>query len=225
MDRIAVFARRPFEGRVKTRLSPALPPRLAVALYQGMLRDALDAAEACGADDRWLFWAEATGPNFAPRRWNENTQPEGDLGARLEHAFAALFAPRSRVVITGADCPLLDSAQLHAAFAALDRADVVIGPANDGGYTLIGLREPRPELFRGVDWGTDAVLSQTRARAELLGLRVETLASLDDLDTPGDLARLVARLAFAPGAIAPNTWRALSSMGLLPEPRPRRSMR
>src|SRR6476646_6135169 len=103
MDRIAVFARRPIEGRVKTRLSPALPAQLAVALYQGMLRDALDAAEACGADDLWLFWAEATGPNFAPRRWHESFQPEGDLGTRIEQAFGSLFAPHSRVVITGAD--------------------------------------------------------------------------------------------------------------------------
>ncbi len=216
MDRIAVFARRPLEDRVKTRLSPALPARLAVALYNGMLRDALDAAEACGADERWLFWAEPVGPSFAPRQWRESIQPEGDLGARLEHAFDTLFTPRSRAVIMGADCPRLDSARIHAAFAALDRADVVLGPATDGGYTLIGLAAPAPGLFQGVKWSTDAVLAQTLASARDLGLKIETLPPLDDLDTPNDLARLVAALAFAPAAVAPNTRRALTSMGLLP---------
>jgi rSAM/selenodomain-associated transferase 1 len=216
MDRIAVFARRPLEGRVKTRLSPALPARLAVALYNGMLRDALDAAEACGADEQWLFWAESVGPSFAPRRWRESIQPEGDLGARLEHAFDTMFTPRSRAVIIGADCPRLDSARLHAAFAALNRAEVVLGPATDGGYTLIGLREPAPGLFHGVDWSTGAVLAQTLAKARGLGLRIEVLPPLDDIDTPDDLARLVATLAFAPPAVAPNTSRALASMGLLP---------
>jgi len=216
MDRIAVFARRPLEGRVKTRLTPALSPRLAVALYQGMLRDALNAAETCGADERWLFWAEATGPSFAPRGWREAIQSDGDLGERLEHAFDTMLTPHSRAVIIGADCPLLDGAKLWKAFAALDRVDVVLGPATDGGYTLIGLRKPAPDLFRGVDWSTDAVLAQTLAGARTLGLRVETLAALDDLDTPDDLARLVATLAFAPASIAPNTWRALLSMGLLP---------
>lgn len=214
MDRIAVFARRPLEGRVKTRLSPALPTRLAVALYNGMLRDSLNAAEKCGADERWLFWAEPVGPSFAPRGWHENFQPEGDLGARLEHAFDSLFTPRSRAVIMGVDCPRLDSARLHAAFAALDHADVVLGPATDGGYTLIGLSAPAPGLFRGVKWSTDAVLAQTLAIARDLKLRVETLPPLEDIDTPDDLARLVAALAFAP--VAPNTSRALASMGLLP---------
>jgi rSAM/selenodomain-associated transferase 1 len=216
MDRIAVFARRPLEGRVKTRLSPALPPYLAVSLYQGMLRDALNAAETCGADERWLFWAEPTGPSFAPRGWKEAIQSDGDLGERLESAFDSLLTPRSRALIIGADCPQLDGAKLWKAFRALDRVDVVLGPATDGGYTLIGLREPAPGLFRGVEWSTGTVLAQTIACARDLRLRIETLAALDDLDTPDDLARLVATLAFAPASIAPNTWRALLSMGLLP---------
>lgn len=221
MRRIALFARRPVPGRVKSRLSPALPPALACDLYRALLADALTAASDCGAGARIVYWAdeaaEGAAPFEPPYGWDAASQRGADLGERLERAFHELLpTPADAAVVIGADCPSLNSATLRAAFAALDRADVVLGPASDGGYTLIGLRRPAPRLFRGVAWGTGEVLAQTLQRAEAGRLRVERLETLDDLDTPDDLARLVARVAVEPGAIGARTREALAGMSLLP---------
>lgn len=116
-------------------------------------------------------------------------QAEGNLGDRLIHAVEAGFADGGRAaVVIGADCPDLDNALLARAFEALREKELVIGPALDGGYYLIGLRQPRAELFRGIDWGSEHVLRQTLAIANRLGLSVFTLPPLTDIDRPEDLA-------------------------------------
>jgi hypothetical protein len=199
-DTILLFARHPVAGRVKTRLSPALPPALAAALYAAMLADTLAAVAGCGAARRELWWADEASaeslpvtvpPDFAQRR-----QGAGDLGARLSEASAAaLDAPGARVAIIGSDAPALTAGHLDAAFAALDAHDVVLGPASDGGYWLIALSRPAPELFKGMAWSTASVLRETRERAERAGLSVALIETLSDLDTPADVARLMGRVA------------------------------
>jgi rSAM/selenodomain-associated transferase 1 len=219
MRRLALFARAPVEGRVKTRLSPALPPALARDLYAGMLADALDAVAGARADERFLYWAEGLeAAQFpVPPGFIERAQAAGDLGARLAAAFTELLAAGdARAAIVGADAPELDARYLDRALTALDRADVVLGPAADGGYSLIGLRHPTPALFEGVDWSTPAVLEQTITRAHATGLSVATLDALDDIDTPADLARWIGGRVAGDPARAPHTRAALARMGLLP---------
>jgi rSAM/selenodomain-associated transferase 1 len=218
MNHVTVFARPPLPGRVKSRLSPALPAALAARLYGALLADALAAAAACGADARAIAWSDAEGAMAPPPGFSAYTQAPGDLGARLAHAFQrALATPASRAVIVGSDCPTLRSAQLDAAFAALARHDVVVGPASDGGYWLLGLAQPAPGLLRDVPWSTDAVCATTLERAAALGLRVARLETLADLDTPADLAALVGECARGcENACGPRTHEALRGMGLLP---------
>lgn len=221
MRHILVFARRPVPGRVKTRLSPALPADLACALYRGMLRDALDAAAGCAAGERRLYWDEPDGGAEppVPAGIEPRVQSGADLGARLANAFAeALGAPGDRAVAIGADCPGLAPGRLEAAFAGLEGHDLVVGPAGDGGYYLLGLARRSPGLFAGVEWSTPRVLDQTLARARDAGLTVRTLGRLDDLDTPADLARWLAAATVTPPAHARHTLAALRGMGLLPPP-------
>jgi hypothetical protein len=116
-------------------------------------------------------------------------QVGNDLGARMQHAFEAAGAP---LVLIGTDCPQLAPPDLAAAAAALAANDVVIQPATDGGYVLIGLARPQPALFESIDWGGPQVLRQTQARIATIGLRCALRPTLDDLDTPADLQRALA---------------------------------
>jgi rSAM/selenodomain-associated transferase 1 len=217
MRRVALFARVPEPGRVKSRLSPALPPAASAALYRGMLLDALDAVRDAPADQRFVYWADRGDPGLSaglvPR-----AQSEGDLGARIAAAFGELLAaPGDSAVIAGADCPQLSGGVIDRAFGGLGGADVVLAPARDGGYGLIGLARAAPGLFRGIAWGGDRVLEQTRERAASLGLMVARLDPLDDVDTPADVCRLVAWAATDAGPRGRHTRAALRELGLLPQ--------
>jgi rSAM/selenodomain-associated transferase 1 len=118
-------------------------------------------------------------------------QGAGDLGARMLRAFRERLAGEgSRAVIIGTDCPSLDAATIASAFAALEDHDLVVGPALDGGYYLVGLQAPQPVLFRDMPWGTARVLSETLERAAAAGLSVARLQPLADVDRPEDLAPL-----------------------------------
>ncbi len=204
MNHLVVFARWPEPGRVKTRLIPALTPEEACEVHRELVAEALLAAAAVSVGARVLAWADAPAdvpplPGFTLR-----DQGPGDLGARLERAFTELMAkPGDRVVVMGTDCPDLRASQLEAAFEELVTHDLVLGPARDGGYYLIGLRRPIPRLFHGIPWGTHRVLAQTLERAG--GLRVSQLEALDDVDTPADLARWRASGAGQADASKPGT--------------------
>jgi len=189
---LAVFAKAPAPGRVKTRLRPALDDEQAARLAAAFVRDTLHKAARLGppvtvyyAGDRALLTPLAP-PDV---RWAE--QGGGDLGARM----ARVPAP---CLILGADSPHLPLPLLRAALAALPLYDVVLGPAEDGGYYLIGLRAPQPALFEEVAWSTGEVLAQTLARADALGLAVHQTPPWYDLDTPADLHRLARDLEAVP---------------------------
>jgi rSAM/selenodomain-associated transferase 1 len=220
MRRLALLARWPAPGEVKTRLSPALPAALACDLYRAMLEDAIAAIAGAEAEQRFVYGSGAPAPREGlpvPPGFRVREQAGRDLGERIEHAFADLIvAPDDRAAVIGADCPALDAAMLDDALAALASHDVVLGPARDGGYYVIGLGRQAPELFRGIEWSTARVLDQTLGRAAQAGLTVALLPPLDDLDTPEDLVRWIAIRARggppAPGALD----RALRAIGLLP---------
>lgn len=168
-----------------------------------------------------LFWAASDEPPAElalPEAIAVSHQRGSDLGERLASAFVELLSgPVDRAVVMGSDCPDLGPALLGEAFTALGDRDLVLGPTRDGGYYLVGLRQPTPDLFEGVSWGTDQVLTQTLERAERLGLGVGRLAVLDDIDTPEDLVRLVARRCVSPPGPGARTEGALREIGLLPE--------
>src|SRR5262245_15125719 len=190
MRRLGVFARRPAAGSVKTRLSPALSPVLAATLSAAMLEDTFAAMGRARVDQRLVFWADE--PGSAPPRFATRQQQGDDLGARLEAAFEdLLFAPGDHALVIGSDAPALEPAHLDAAFAALDRREVVLGPAGDGGYWCVGLTSRTPELFHDIPWSTPAVLERTLERARAVSRFVALTTALEDLDTPAALARMV----------------------------------
>lgn len=196
-DCLLLFARYPLPGQAKTRLIPALGPEGAARLHRRMTEHAVGVARAAGPREGARVTVCFTG---APRRdfrsWlgcdlGYGAQPSGDLGVRLRLAFADAFRhDAQRVVAIGTDVPGLSPAILHQAFAALGGHDLVLGPAADGGYYLIGMKRDRPELFAGVDWGTGRVCAQTRAAIGRLGLSVAELPTLHDVDLPEDAAAL-----------------------------------
>lgn len=218
MKRLAIFARPPEVGQVKTRLSPALPPALAAGLYAALLADTLEVGRASSADERSLWWASEPLPDGPPPGFEVRAQAGADLGERLANAADALLsAPGDRVVLVGSDLPALRAAHLDEAFATLESNDLVLGPTTDGGYWLVGLSRRAREVFEGIAWSTDGVFTQTLSAAARLGLRVHALALHEDLDTPHDLARLVAAAATGGGtALGPHAAEALRRMGMLP---------
>ncbi|WP_457064100.1 TIGR04282 family arsenosugar biosynthesis glycosyltransferase [Hymenobacter sp. UYAg731] len=191
---LLVFARVPALGRVKSRLAAGVGEPAALAIYHELLAITNAAVVAAGVPATvWLADAAGIEPSAAEtREWaahRAKCQPEGDLGVRMTAAFAAAFAAGAgRVAIIGTDCPGLRDTHLSRAFALLETNDLVLGPATDGGYYLLGLRQPRPELFQNKPWSTDSVLADTLADAGRLGLRVAFLPTLRDVDNADDLA-------------------------------------
>lgn len=130
--------------------------------------------------------------NWVRTGWIVHPQGEGDLGARMEAAFAQSFAAGAkRVVVIGSDCPSLTAADVQEAWAALNTSDLVLGPAEDGGYWLIGLRENQPGLFTNMAWSSSDVFSETMARAKALGLKTFLLRTLSDVDTREDWEKFI----------------------------------
>ena len=187
---ILLFAKYPVPGQVKTRLIPALGADRAARLHRRLTEAALDTGRESGLS---VAVCAAGAPLHRFRAWlgdglRYERQSNGDLGRRLDHAFTAAFHRGSSTVIAiGADVPGLTPTILREAARALESTDVVLGPATDGGYTLIGVRQPQPALFRNIAWGTDQVLAQTRTALAASGLTCCELPELSDVDRPDDL--------------------------------------
>lgn len=191
---LVIFARAPEPGRVKTRLAAGLGDASALAIYRALGERVVEGAR--GARGRELVVAfTPCGAERALRDWlgddlRYTPQCGGDLGARMAAAIAAeLERGADRVVVIGTDCPDAGRDIIAGAFSALDAADVVIGPAADGGYYLLGMRRLYPELFTGIEWSTSRTLAQTLAAAHALGLRIHVLDTLTDIDTADDWKR------------------------------------
>jgi rSAM/selenodomain-associated transferase 1 len=189
---LAILAKAPTAGSVKTRLIPALGADGAAALHARLIERAVETACAAAIGPVTLWVTPAPHPCFtalASRfRIPLAAQPDGDLGARMLAACQAAAGP---VIVIGSDCPALTPSHLRQAADLLrDGHDVVIIPAEDGGYVLIGSRHPQPELFAGMTWSTDQVMAQTRQRLAHGSLTWRELPPLWDVDRPEDLARL-----------------------------------
>jgi rSAM/selenodomain-associated transferase 1 len=194
---LIVFAKAPVAGYAKTRLGAVLGPEGAARLAERLLIETTACALEAGVGPVELCCApDADHPAFAAlARRNELTltaQGAGDLGARMRRAFERVLRVHARAILIGTDAPGLDARYLRAAALQLESHDAVLGPALDGGYTLIGLKRPAAALFEGIAWSTPQVLAQTRERLARLELAHAELDALADIDDPADLCHLPA---------------------------------
>ena len=195
---VQVFAKAPQPGEVKTRLIPVLGADNAAELHCRLVRHTLGtvAIARVGSAEIWTTPpADSAFLQVCKRLLGLPIlmQPEGDIGARMSHAVRDGLSRGSSVLLLGTDVPCLDHEDLRAAHRALlDGADAVLGPAEDGGYWLIGLRRHDPALFEAIPWSTSAVLEHTRQRLRSLGWRWHELPARWDLDRPEDLMRTAA---------------------------------
>ncbi len=196
---IGLFAKQPIAGQVKTRLTPPLSPEQACELYRVALQESISRLLTSGVTIAICYAGE--------RSWFETAFPglplfaqhgEG-LGARMTNAVQALFADGGGpVLLAGSDSPDLPLEQVKDVIECLARMDVATVPCRDGGYAIIGVRQPTPEIFKEIPWSTTAVLEATRRRCRELGLSYHETTGWHDLDELADLQRLVER---SPGSL------------------------
>ena len=200
---LLVFQKNEVLGKVKTRLAASVGEKQALEIYLHLLAKTYFALRDISVSITTYF------SDFVP----ENpTYPAGgrmvqvgkDLGARMKNAFSTNFdSGMEKVVLIGTDCPSIEGSHILQAFDALDQSDLVIGPARDGGYYLIGLKQRADFLFEGISWSTDLVLSQTLAFAAEQGLQTHLLPVLEDIDTLEDWDRYCSQVGDMP-YISPN---------------------
>ena len=213
---LLVIAKRPAAGQTKTRLTPPLSPEQASDLYECFLRDTLDVARAVPHVNRLVHYApDAAASYFALLAPDFGLRPQvgESLGPRLDQVLTRCLGEGfERAVIMDSDSPTLPAAFVAQAFAALDAADVVLGPCDDGGYYLIGLKRPQPRLLLEVQMSTRNVLRDTLALAEQIGARAALLPTWYDVDTVQELERLRADLAAEDNGVASHSRAFLSRL-------------
>jgi len=202
---LIIFAKAPVAGLAKTRMIPALGAQGSARLAQQLLLHAVQQAAQVPWDALALCVSpDTTHPAFAlaqdlvhqptaataHSRWTLSLQGDGDLGQRMHRALVRGLSQHAAVLLMGTDAPGLNAAVLHQAALALQTHHAVFVPAHDGGYALVGLRQPVPELFEGMVWSTASVMAETRMRAHQAGLRWCELAPVHDMDEPSDLHHL-----------------------------------
>ena len=199
---LVIFAKAPIPGEVKTRLCPPLTPDEAATLHGSFVLDMLERTKLAVAKlqlpfHRYLACAPSSALVFFKIMEERQDvrlldQAGDDLGQRMHRTAVDLFAKGyKQVFIVGTDVPSLPLSVYQEAFAILSRSDVVLGPALDGGYYLIGLTQPAEKLFTGVPWSTDKVLAITQQQAKTLGLSVGLTTAWRDVDTIEDLHALI----------------------------------
>lgn len=195
---LLIFVKAPRAGAVKTRLAESVGATAACAAYRTLVETLVK--HLCDLREvKLCFTPDDAASEIRPwlrDGWSRAPQGDGDLGARLHRAFADVFAAGvTRAVVIGSDCPAVTSRDIEAAWRALATHDLVLGPARDGGYWLIGLRAACPALFEQMAWSTSLVLDETLRRAERLGLRAKLLRELADVDTATDWQEFLASAA------------------------------
>ena len=217
---VVVIGKAPEPGRTKTRLTPPLTPDQAAGLYSAFLRDTVEMARSLTWDRVTVIYppsvrAQSALARLLPEDVHLMPQPGTGLGEALAGAFAGHAAEGfERVVLVGSDNPTLPGSLLDAAADALDTHDIVLGPASDGGYYLIGMDKPHPVVFERITWSTSSVYDETLERARESGLSVASLEAWDDVDTYEDLERVRAELEALDPTVAPLTRAALDRLGV-----------
>ena len=194
---LIVFVKNPVLGEVKTRLAASLGEHRALDIYNELLEITRENITNLGCQKHVFFgsfieddviWEEAF--------LSKNIQDGGGLGERMESAFYRIFRSESdpvKAVLIGSDCPELTSVHINQAFELLDTNDVVLGPALDGGYYLIGMKKNHPAIWLEIDWSTDRVYQQTIDKINKFNLLYSVLPVLQDIDTQDDWSDYLSR--------------------------------
>jgi rSAM/selenodomain-associated transferase 1 len=188
---LIIFIKNPVLGKVKTRLAAGIGDHRALEVYMQLLEITRGVALKVNCTRNVFYSDEIVSDDWEDDKFNKFVQEGEDLGERMKNAFEQVFAlGANKAVIIGSDCPELTSNIIAEAFELLDSRDVTIGPANDGGYYLLGMKKLHPFLFEGKEWSTDSVLSATEADLIKNGLSLKKLQALSDLDTTDELGLL-----------------------------------
>ncbi len=184
---LITFIKNPVKGTVKTRLAADVGDDKALLIYLELMRHTREVALNIDAH-RLLFYGSSVAEDDA---WNneqfeKHVQPSGDLGQRMETAFHEALNKAGAAIIIGSDCATLTPEIVNEAFEKLEEYDVVLGPAMDGGYYLLGMKKVHEFLFRNMIWSTDQVFTETTRRIEKADLRYATVATLSDIDYAED---------------------------------------
>lgn len=190
-DILIIFAKKPVYGKVKTRLAVSIGHAAALGVYRQLLSHTLDIATKVKVEKIIFYSDEAAPDSRAVPSFRSTTQYGVDLGERMKNAFADVFRQGyAKAVIIGTDCPAIGETIVAAAFDTLHKKDVVIGPAYDGGYYLLGMKRVHPPLFEHIPWSTAAVFEKTVATCNTNGLSYSLLPPLPDVDEEKDLLYL-----------------------------------
>lgn len=188
-----VFMKNPVKGRVKTRLAKQIGNEKALEIYKMLLYHTGTIVAMLKNIDKAIFYSDFIDNNdiWDKGFYQKYVQDGNDLGERMKNAFAFVFQKKyEKVIIIGTDCSELHKEMMEKAFEMLDYNDVVIGPATDGGYYLLGMKSLHKELFEEIPWGTEDVLSDTIIAAKRLKLTYHLLPPLTDVDTEDNLIGL-----------------------------------
>ncbi|MEL6391394.1 MAG: TIGR04282 family arsenosugar biosynthesis glycosyltransferase [Bacteroidota bacterium] len=182
---LIIFVKNPIAGKTKTRLASDVGNEMALAMYGQLMDYTRQETLKLGGVDRLLYYSD-----FIPKSdmwsmggFDRRLQDGPDLGERMENAFTEAFSQGAeRVIIIGSDCPGVTSNLIVEAFGQLQENDLVLGPALDGGYYLLGMKEVQPSLFRNMEWSIESVAEETRLRAKEANLSLAELPELSDVD-------------------------------------------
>ena len=194
LNKLIIFTKSPVLGEVKTRLQPDYSPEQSLFVHKKLISHTLELTkslknidvELCCAPDRNTSYFLSCENNYPITL---NNQQGDDLGERMAFSMSVSLQTYEKVVVIGTDCPDINEDYINQAFAALNSNDVVIGPAMDGGYVLLGLKTFSIEIFKNISWSTDKVLSQTKKNLKNLSLEYNELDVMHDLDRPEDLRK------------------------------------
>ena len=184
---LIIFIKNAERGKVKTRLASTLGDDMALKIYQALMSHTRQLAEKTKAE-RLLFYSQFIPPQdeWSTDLFHKALQVNGNLGDRIQQAFQSAFEHYEKVVIIGSDCATLTTALIEEAFARLDDSPFVIGPAQDGGYYLLGMNRFYPEVFQDIEWSTEQVLPATLEKIAQLGKTAYLLPELSDIDYEED---------------------------------------
>lgn len=194
-SRILIFCKSPILGTVKTRMQPFLTQEASVVLHKSLVIKTIDLAVKSNLSPVQVWCA----PDFSHEFFLDileqypvtlHKQMGNDLGQKMSYSLSSILEEAESAILIGTDCPSFVSADLEEALTAMNNnADIVISPAEDGGYTLVGMKRFTPEVFEGIDWGTETVFEKTVSNISILNRRLAILDTQWDIDRPEDLQR------------------------------------
>lgn len=193
-NELLLFAKYPEPGKVKTRLSKTIGPQKAAKIYKAMVEEVMRRTSPCDGEYIRLLYYDPPELGKKFDSWlsfrHRKPQQGADLGEKIKNAFTESLTTAEKAILIGTDCIDIDHALILNAFDRLSRTDLVLGPAKDGGYYLIGCKKNYPELFSHIEWSTERVFLQTLKMADSLKLSVSLLQELEDIDAGEQLWRL-----------------------------------